>query len=180
MSLHGYKKGAVTGDYVRGGLGFAVTAFPVAFAPMLGTFQIVFLLIALVFAGFIVKTWLRAQTRYEVDDDGIQAQGPLSKTIKWSELAVLDLRYYSTQKEKNSGWMHLVLKDRNGDRLNVLRQFQGDFAWQDRGVAESDRQGAAHQIGGVIRQDAHDFLRIFALGIAQHIQRDAAAQTMGH
>jgi len=125
MSLHGYKKGAVTGDYVRGGLGFAVTAFPVAFAPMLGTFQIVFLLIALVFAGFIAKTWLRAQTRYEVDDVGIQAHGPLSKTIKWPELAVLDLRYYSTQKEKNSGWMHLVLKDRNGVKISLESTLDG-------------------------------------------------------
>ncbi|WP_193172288.1 hypothetical protein [Nisaea nitritireducens] len=125
MSLHGYQKGSITGDYVRGGLGFAVTAFPVAFAPMIGTFQIVFVLIALVFAGFIGKTWLRAQTRFEVDDAGIRALGPLGKEIRWPDLAVMDLRYYSTQKEKDKGWMHLVLKDRNGAKIAIESTLDG-------------------------------------------------------
>lgn len=125
MSLHEYQKGSITGDYVRGGLGFAVTAFPVAFAPMIGTFQIVFVLIALVFAGFIAKTWLRAQTRFEVDEDGIRAFGPLGKDIRWPDLTVMDLRYYSTQKEKDKGWMHLVLKDRNGTKIAIESTLDG-------------------------------------------------------
>lgn len=125
MSLHGYEKRAIIGDYVRGGVGFSVTAFPVAFAPMIGTFQIIFLLVSLVFAGFIFKTWLRAQTRFDVDDDGIRALGPFGKTIEWSSLSELDLRYYSTQKEKDKGWMHLVLKDKNGAKIAIESTLDG-------------------------------------------------------
>ena len=139
MSLHQYQKGSVTGDYVRGGLGFVVTAFPVVFAPMIGTFQIVFGLIALVFAGFIGKTWLRSQTRFEVDEEQIQALGPLGKTIRWADLSVLDLRYYSTQKEKDKGWMQLVLKDRNGAKITIESSLVGFEAVLDH-AAEAARK----------------------------------------
>ncbi|MEO9900165.1 hypothetical protein [Nisaea sp.] len=141
MSLHGYQQGAITGDYVRGGLGFLITAFPVAFAPMIGAFQIVFVLFALLFAGFVVKTWLRGQTKFEVDEDGIRALGPLGKDIRWPDLAVMDLRYYSTQKEKDKGWMHLVLKDRNGAKIAIESTLDGFEAVLEHAASAAGKNG---------------------------------------
>lgn len=143
MSQYAYQKNSLTADYLRGGLGFAVTAFPVAFAPMLGTFQIIFALISLVFAGFIVKTWLRAQTRIEVLPEGIRALGPLGKAIAWPDLAEMELRYYSTQKDKAKGWMHLILKDRNGTKITIESTLDGFDTVLEHAAAAAGRNGVA-------------------------------------
>tara|TARA_R110002012_G_scaffold953_11_gene4038 strand:+ start:704 stop:1204 length:501 start_codon:yes stop_codon:yes gene_type:complete len=141
MSLHEYEKRAIRADYLRGGLGFAVTAFPVAFSPMLGTFQIIFGLLALVFGGFVARTWLKAQTRIEVGAEGIQVHGPLGKVIAWPELAAMDLRYYSTQKEKGKGWMHLVLKGGAGEKITIESTLDGFEAVLEHAASAATRNG---------------------------------------
>lgn len=126
MSQHAYPKNAIMGDYLRGGLGFAVTAVPVILTPMLGTFQIIFGLVSLVFAGFLFKTWQKAQTRYEVDEEAIRATGPMtSSAIRWQDLVKMNLRYFSTQKDKSKGWMQLLLKDRAGTKITIESTLDG-------------------------------------------------------
>ncbi|UUX48013.1 hypothetical protein NUH88_11345 [Nisaea acidiphila] len=143
MSLHAYQKSALTADYLRGGLGFAVTAFPVLFAPMLGTFQIIFGLISLVFAGFVVKTWLRGQSQVELAPEGIRTLGPLGKAIAWPDLAEMELRYYSTQKDKAKGWMQLVLKDGNGTKISIESTLDGFDTVLEHAAAAAGRNGVA-------------------------------------
>lgn len=143
MSLHAYEKSSITGDYLRGGLGFAVTAFPVAFAPMIGTFQVIFGIIALVFAGFVFKTWQRAQTRIELAPEGIRALGPFGNSIAWPDLARMDLRYYSTQKDKAKGWMQLILRDGQGTKLAIESTLDGFDTVLEHAAAAAARNGLA-------------------------------------
>jgi hypothetical protein len=143
MSLHAYQKNSLIADYLRGGIGFAVTAFPVVFAPMMGTFQIIFALISLVFAGFLLKTWLRAQTRVEVADEGIRTLGPFGKSIAWPDLTAMELRYYSTQKDKAKGWMHLVLKGGDGAKISIESTLDGFDTVLEHAAAAAGRNGVA-------------------------------------
>lgn len=143
MSVHGYEMSSIKADYLRGGFGFVVTAFPVAFAPMLGTFQIIFGIIALVFAGFILKTWQRAQTRIEVVPEGVRALGPFGKAIPWPDLAVMELRYYSTQKDRKKGWMQLILKGRDGAKIAVESTLDGFDTVLEHAAAAAGRNGLA-------------------------------------
>ena len=143
MSLHAYQKNALLADYLRGGIGFAITAFPVAFAPMLGTLQIIFALISLVFAGFLLKTWLRTRTRVEVSDDGIRTLGPLGRSIAWPDLAQMDLRYYSTQKDKTKGWMQLILKGGDGAKISIESTLDGFDTVLEHAAVAAGRNGVA-------------------------------------
>jgi hypothetical protein len=49
-------------------------------------------------------------TRIELDEAGIRASGPLGAAIRWADLRVLRLDYYSTRRDQEEGWMQLRLR----------------------------------------------------------------------
>jgi hypothetical protein len=59
----------------------------------------------------MVRTWLRARTVIEVDDIGLRAHGPRTVHLPWEDLSEIDLRYFSTRRDKNGGWMQLTVGD---------------------------------------------------------------------
>ena len=123
MTLH-YPVRTLIGDYLRGGFGFAVTASFVGFATMLTVIQYIFIAAAIMFAGFLFRTWQRHQTRYELDDIGIRAIGPFGKAIPWSEVRDIRLRYFSTRKDRKSGWFQLTLRG-SGRGISVDSNLDG-------------------------------------------------------
>ena len=51
-------------------------------------------------------------TVIEISDMGVRASGPLGATIAWEDLRDVRLRYYSTRRDRERGWMDLRLKGR--------------------------------------------------------------------
>jgi hypothetical protein len=49
-----------------------------------------------------------------MDSDGIAVSGLLGKNIPWSALTGVDLRYFSTKRDKSDGWMELRLTGPDG------------------------------------------------------------------
>lgn len=121
-----YDKRSLAGDYLRGGAGLAVTGIPLLLTPMIGTFQTIIGIVALLFAGFILRTWLRSRASIELSDEAILQHGPIRGGVRWAGLSQLDLRYYSTRRDKQQGWMQLTLKDRDGGKI-VLESTLEDF-----------------------------------------------------
>lgn len=111
MSTHVYPRGAILADYARGGGGLAVMMVPVLFAEPLVMLQMIFMALALLFAGYVARTWQRARTRVEMDASGIRLIGPLGKSIDWPALRELKLAFYSTRRDRGEGWMQLTLRD---------------------------------------------------------------------
>lgn len=110
MSVHRYPREALTADYLRGGAGFALTGAPlVALSPHWAV-AVPLAAAAVLFLAFLARTALRHLTTVELDDAGIAAHGPLGGAIAWPELRDLRLRYYSTRRDRQKGWMHLTLK----------------------------------------------------------------------
>ncbi|MBT5266713.1 MAG: hypothetical protein HOL85_17890 [Rhodospirillaceae bacterium] len=127
---HRYPKKELTTDFLRGGVGFAIVAMPLASVPMLSTFQFIFGGVAILFGGYILRTWQRAVSRVEADDQGIAIVGPLGRAIAWGSLDLVTLKYYTVKrsrlvpsraemergeqerehKPKDDGWMQLVLR----------------------------------------------------------------------
>ncbi len=112
MSAHVYPRRELAADYLRGAAGLACS---------LGIFLVVdphpavagvALVLAFVFALFTGRTALRQLTRFETGDQGIAARGPASTAIAWDELSDLRLRYYSTRRDREKGWMQLSLRGR--------------------------------------------------------------------
>lgn len=109
MSSHRYPTKVLTGDYIRGGIGFAVCAsLPVA-AREISVLHYIVIAGALLFGGFLFRTWQRQMTSYELSEEGIWANGPLGKAIRWSEISEIKLKYFSTRRDRKEGWFQLTV-----------------------------------------------------------------------
>ena len=124
MSEHRYPGRSLVGDYLRGGIGLVITCALLAMADMLSVFQYIMIALALLFAGFVLRTLQRHLTVYSVSETGVRARGPLGREIAWSELADLRLRYFATRRDRKSGWFQLTLRG-NGGRLSMDSELDG-------------------------------------------------------
>lgn len=109
MTTHRYQRGAIFGDYARGGIGLAVTGLPLAVTPLATTITVIFGGLATLFGVYLVRTWMRSAQAVEVDAESIRRIGPMSVEIPWVELDSMNLRYFSTRRDKNGGWMEMKI-----------------------------------------------------------------------
>jgi hypothetical protein len=124
-SRHSYPASAMIGDYLRSAAGlvpagaiFATTAVAPVPATLLGGF-------AIVFGIFGVRTALRHNTNIEMTDAEIRACGLVfERRIAWAELDRLRLAYFSTRRDRKSGWMQLELAG-GGARLSLDSRIAG-------------------------------------------------------
>ena len=125
--MHRYERGAIFWDMARGGLGLVVTGLPLVLTPMATTMTVIFGALATLFGVYVIRTWLRTAQAIEVDAEGIRRTGPLGIDIPWDDLESMGLRYFSTRRDKNGGWMELKLTG-NGKKLPVessIDDFEG-------------------------------------------------------
>ncbi len=115
-------------DYTRAGIGLAIALLPMPWVPA-GSFGNWLLgLLALLFGGFAVMTWVKHRSTVQMNPAGIRILGPVGRTIAWGALDRLALRFYSTRKERGHGWMQLKLSgggttitiDSNLDRFHLV------------------------------------------------------------
>jgi hypothetical protein len=128
-SRHLYPASAMIGDYLRAAAGLVpagaiFATMPVAPVPatVLGSF-------AIVFGIFGLRTALRHNTSIEMTDTeirahGVVANGLIERTIAWAELDRLRLSYFSTRRDRKSGWMQLELAGR-GVKLSLDSRIAG-------------------------------------------------------
>ena len=108
MSRHAYPRSALLFDYARSVLALPFLALAV-FASLNPFLRLVFAACGLLLAVFFLRTWLRHRTAVVLEEDGITLAGPLGGRIRWSELDRLRLRYFSTRRDRQNGWMELTL-----------------------------------------------------------------------
>ena len=123
-SQHLYPASAMIGDYLRAAAGlvpasaiFATTPVAPVPATLLGGF-------AIIFGVFGLRTALRHNTSIEMTDTEIRARGLVERTIAWSELDRLRLAYFSTRRDRKSGWMQLELAG-GGAKLSLDSRIAG-------------------------------------------------------
>ena len=110
MSEHRYSRDALTGDYVRAGAGLLLTAGPLIAVDVGLWPQLVLGGLAVLFAYFGWRTWVRHMTTVSVGDDGISTSGPQRVSLSWPDLRRVKLSYFSTRRDKTGGWMQLKLR----------------------------------------------------------------------
>ena len=114
---HSYPLTSLYGDYLRTliGLLFMGTPFYFAFPNLFMT--IIFGSLTLLFLFFGIRTGLRHITVIESSPEGIASIGPLGRRIAWNEIAKVDLKYFSTSRDKKQnkdGWMQLKICSGSG------------------------------------------------------------------
>lgn len=107
-SFH-YPKKAVLADWLRAVTGLTVFGAPLLFVSSSSVMVWPLGGLALLFAAFAIRTGIRQQTRYVVDDTGIHTTGPLGRSIGWDAVESVRLRFYSTWRDRSSGWMQLAI-----------------------------------------------------------------------
>ena len=110
MSRHRYLLRTLAPDYARAGVGGLFTAGPLLFTRPASVMLWLLIIGAAMFLAFGLQTALRQATVLELSASGICARGPLGAAIKWEELRDVDVRYYSTRRDRSSGWMQVTLR----------------------------------------------------------------------
>jgi len=131
-------------DYAGSAAGLALSLGLLAFAQLAAPVAWVATAAALLFLVYFGRTVCRQLTHIELDETGIRVMGPvvglLSAAIRWTDLCVLRLDYYSTRRDGEGGWMQLRL----GDARRTIR-------------IDSDLEGFAELVGAAARAAArHD------------------------
>lgn len=109
-TLHRHTFRSLTADYTRSGGGLLVTALPLATVDTTGTVAWLLGAGALLFAIYGFNTIIRHLGEIECSEATISVSGPFRRSVAWSEVSDVRLRYFSTRRDGRKGWMQLVIK----------------------------------------------------------------------
>jgi hypothetical protein len=104
-----YPASAMVGDYLRAAAGLVPTLLILATVSVGTVAGIVLGGFAAIFGVFAIRTGLRHGTSVAVDETELRATGLHPATIPWDRLDRMKLAYYSTRRDRKSGWMQLEL-----------------------------------------------------------------------
>lgn len=119
-----YPPKALIADYVRAVIGLTVFGVPALFLSLSSAMFSLLGGLGLLFAAFGLRTAARQITRYRVDDEGIRSFGPFGRTIGWERLERVRLRFFSTWRDRTSGWMQLIVKG-GGTAIRIDSTLEG-------------------------------------------------------
>src|ERR1700687_127698 len=111
---HVYPATAMVGDYLRAAAGLVPTGVVFATEPVTTVAATVLGSFAAVFGIFGLRSGLRHRTSLEMSDTELRAHGALRCRISWAELDRMKLTYYSTRRDRRSGWMQLEVSAGGG------------------------------------------------------------------
>jgi hypothetical protein len=106
---HIYPASAMVGDYLRAAAGLVPAAILLTTVPVGEVAATVLGGFAAVFGLFGLRTVVRHGTGIEMTDTELRAYGIRPRTIPWAGLDRMKLAYYSTRRDRKSGWMQLEL-----------------------------------------------------------------------
>ena len=121
---HIYPASAMAGDYLRAAAGLVPASALFATGPVGGLATAVLGGFVTIFAVFGLRTMLRHATSLVMTDSELRAQGVSRRTIVWADLERMKLAYYSTRRDRKSGWMQLELAG-GGARLGLDSRIGG-------------------------------------------------------
>ena len=126
-----YPGRSLAGDYLRGGIGLVMAGAMWAALPAAGYVHVVFGGLTLLFALFTIRTAWRQSLRFELLPEGAAQRWPQRRVLLWDRLDSLRLRYYSTRRNREGGWMTLTM--RAGDmRMSFESTLEGFDAMAQR------------------------------------------------
>ena len=105
-----YPVSSLVYDYLRGILGLGISVVIIQSIGLDTPIFWVILGLAVLFLVWLANTALRHISRIRFDEEGLKSMPWPKKSIAWSGLEEMALRYYSTRRKRKDGWMTLTLK----------------------------------------------------------------------
>jgi hypothetical protein len=127
MTVHRYPLSRLMADYVLGGGGTVAAAGIWSLAPTVPYVMVLFGGLTGLFAIFTIRTAIRQRLRIAADAEGLHMRiiGGWVRSLKWDEVEGVRLRYFSTRRNRQGGWMTLTL--RGGGRRMAIDSYVDDF-----------------------------------------------------
>lgn len=110
MTTLRYDPKTLVGDYLRGGFGLALVIGMWVALPGAIHIHIIFSGLTLLFALFTIRTAFRHRLRFEMGSGELVQVWPRRRVLPWDRLDSLRLRYYSTRRNREGGWMTLTMR----------------------------------------------------------------------
>jgi hypothetical protein len=123
-SRHLYPASAMIGDYLRAAAGLVPAGAIFATIPIAPVPATELGGLAMCGSSVGLRTALRHNTTIEMTDSEIRVRGLVERTIAWTELDRLRLAYFSTRRDRKSGWMQLELAG-GGAKLSLDSRIAG-------------------------------------------------------
>ncbi|MBV6634252.1 MAG: PH domain-containing protein [Alphaproteobacteria bacterium] len=117
-----YDRVSITGDLVRGVFGIAATFGPLLLVPDVHPVFVAILgSLGALFSWFLIRTGMRWPVRVAVSPNGLSLRNGVgsTETLAWQDLQAVQLRYYSTRRDRDEGWLQLELSHRSGQKLKL-------------------------------------------------------------
>jgi hypothetical protein len=161
-----YPPARLAGDYIRAAFGLGGALLFWLLLPAAPQIHAVFGGLTLLFLLFTIRTVWRQLVRVEVSDDAISMAPPRRGPLAWRDIVRIDLRYYSTRRNRKDGWVTLRLTG-PGTRIVIDSDLDG-FDWVARRSAEVARRN------GIALSDTTraNFLAL-GMGVAESLRPDA-------
>jgi hypothetical protein len=144
-------------DYLRAGLGLALTAGPLLLLDVADVIALLLGALALLFAWFGARTVLRQLSRVELSEDGIALCGPVSRRVAWADLQRMKLAHYAPRRARDQGWLQLTLHAADGSAIRL----DSTLAGFDQVLAQASRAASAK----ALPLDAATHANLAALGL---------------
>ena len=116
-----YPPRALLGDYVRSGLGIALTLPPAIAVPTGSAAQYVLAALVALFGTFGARTLLRQSSTVALEPAAVTVSTLRRTRLEWAKLRSVKLNYYSTRGDRGEGWMQLTLKGDGGPGGGTVR-----------------------------------------------------------
>jgi hypothetical protein len=139
MSTHRYPIGALAGDYGRAGIGLLLTAGPLLLADPTPPVAYVLAAFACLFLVYGARTVRRQIGAIVITDDGLVSSGLWSEEIRWNDVRKVQLKFFSTRRDRANGWMQLVVAG-GGRRLTIDSGIDGFGVLARRAAQEAERR----------------------------------------
>ena len=106
-----YSRKSISGDYIRAIIGLVITGGLLLAATKITIFQYIFATGALLFFGFLLRTFLRQFSSFVVTKQDLKRIGLFKRSLSWDQLNNVTLKYFSTRRDRKAGWYQLTLSD---------------------------------------------------------------------
>ena len=139
MSHHRYPRSSLLADYARAAIGIVVVGIPLVLAGLSGIAAVLVIALWGLFVAYGIRTVVRHLTTVDVSEIGIRTLGPLPRAIPWADLRDVQLRYYSTRRDRRDGWMQLKVAG-EGRSIGIDSSLEGFDGVLEQVAAEARRQ----------------------------------------
>ena len=142
MSRHRYPLRSLIWDDLKVAAGLVLVGGPLFLRDLSSVLTYIFSALAALFLVFAARTVVRHLTVVELSDVGIRLAGAFVTPVGWDDLRALRLRYYSTRRDRERGWMQLRIKGPSRT-ISIDSSIEGFDVIAERSALEAERRGIA-------------------------------------